>query len=160
TPDTQDAIFDFPGFTAIWSHREAALGEATSSSFVFYGTKGSLAISRTGFQITSDRAIRPEDAVPQFTTDGQPSGGVQRSRDASPAKLWTTNISDQSGNVLEQFQRHVRNFLDCIKSRQQPVSDLASGHRVSTLCHLANLSLRLGRSLAWDADKETIRGDD
>jgi predicted dehydrogenase len=161
TPDTQDAVFQFPNFTAVWSHRETSAGEpSNSSSFVFHGTKGSLAISRNGFAITSDRAIRPEDAVPQFTDGGQPTGGVPRSREAAPEKLWTTPLSDQTGNTLQQFQRHVRNFLDCIKTRQQPISDLASGHRVSTLCHLANLSLRLGRSLAWDAEKDAIRGDE
>jgi predicted dehydrogenase len=160
TPDTQDAIFDLPGCTAVWSHREAAQGEPAGSSFVFYGTKGSLSLSRSGFTITPDRVIRPENAVPQFTPDGQPVGGVARSREPADSKLWTTAITDQSGNQLDQFRRHVRNFLDCIKSREQPISDLASGHRVSTLCHLANLSLRLGRSLQWDGKAETIRGDD
>jgi predicted dehydrogenase len=160
TPDTQDALFQFPDFTAIWSLRETSAGEpSNSSSFIFYGTKGSLAISRNGFTVTSDRAIRPEDAVPQFTDGGQPVGGVGRTRATEPAKLWTTNITDQTGNTLQQFQLHVRNFLDCIKTRQQPISDLASGHRVSTLCHLANLSLRLGRSLAWDAEREIIQSD-
>jgi predicted dehydrogenase len=160
TPDTQDAVFDFPGFTALWSHREAAQGETAGSSFVFYGTKGSLAISRSGFTVTSDRAIRPEDAVPQFTDGGQPVGGVARSRERAEAQLWTSAMSDQTGNPADQFRRHVRNFLDCIKNRQQPISDLESGHRVATLCQLANLSLRLGRSVQWDAIAETIRGDE
>src|SRR4029079_10965924 len=122
TPDTQDAIFDFPGFTAAWSHREAAQGEPAGSGFVFFGTKGSLSISRSGFTVTPDRVIRPENAVPQFT-DGQPVGGVNRVRDSGELKLWTTAMSDKSGNQLDQFRRHVRNFLDCTKSRQQPVSD-------------------------------------
>jgi len=160
TPDTQDAIFDFPGFTAAWSHREAAQGEPSGSSFIFCGTKGSLSISRNGFTVTPDRMIRPENAVPQFTPDGQPVGGVARVREAAEAKLWTTAVSDQSGNQLDQFRRHVRNFLDCTKSREQPISDLESGHRVATICHLANLSLRLGRSLQWDAKEETIRGNE
>ncbi len=167
TPDTQDAIFDFagsafPGFTAAWSHREASQGERdpTGSGFVFHGTKGSLSLSRNGFTITPDRAIRPENAVPQFTDGGQPVGGVARSRDsAAEQKLWTTAMTYTSGNSLDQFRRHVRNFLDCIKTREQPISDLESGHRVSTLCHLANLSLRLGRSLQWDAKSETIPSD-
>jgi predicted dehydrogenase len=159
TPDTQDAIFDFPGFTAVWSHREAAQGEPTGPGFTFFGTKGSLSLSRNGFTITPDRAIRPENAVPQFTPDGQPVGGVARSREPMEAKLWTTALTDTSGNQLDQFRRHVRNFLDGIRSREQPISDLESGHRVSTLCHLANLSLRLGRSLQWDAKTETIPSD-
>ncbi|HZU35321.1 MAG TPA: hypothetical protein VFA18_05415, partial [Gemmataceae bacterium] len=54
---------------------------------------------------------------------------------------------------------HVRNFLDRVKSRHTPLSDLESGHRVATVCHLANLSLRLGRRLRWDAEREAIVGD-
>jgi predicted dehydrogenase len=156
TPDTQDAIFDFPGFTATWSHREASQGETAGSGLVFNGTKGSLSISRSGFTVTPDRQIRPEDAVPQFTEGGQPVGGVARSRDSSEARLWTTATTDRSGDSGDQFRRHARNFLDCIKSREQPVSDLASAHRVSTLCHLANLSLRTGQSLQWDEKGESV----
>ena len=159
TPDTQDAVFDFPGFTAAWSHREASQGEPAGSGLVFCGTKGSLSISRNGFTVTPDRMIRPEDAVPQFTEGGQPTGGVARAKQPAETKLWTTALSDKSGDSLDQFRRHARNFLDCTKSRQQPVSNLESGHRVATLCHLANLSLRLGRSLQWDAKAETIRND-
>jgi predicted dehydrogenase len=159
TPDTQDAIFDFGDYTAVWSHRETALGEPAGSSLVFCGTKGSLSISRSGFTITADKVIRPENAVPQFT-DGQPVGGVQRVREPVDAKLWTEPLEDKSGDSLDQFRRHVRNFLDCVKSRQTPISDLASGHRVATACHLANLSLRLGRSLAWNAQEETVVDDD
>ena len=51
------------------------------------------------------------------------------------------------------------NFLDCVQSRRDPISDLESGHRVATACHLANLSLRLGRKLRWDAGRETIVDD-
>jgi hypothetical protein len=96
--------------------------------------------------------------VPQFT-DAQPVGGVARQPDGEN-KLWTTAISDRRGDSLDQFRRHVRQFLDCVKRRKQPVSDLDSGQRVATWCHLANLSLRLGRSLHWDAVGETVRGDD
>jgi hypothetical protein len=46
-----------------------------------------------------------------------------------------------------------------MRSRQQPVTDLESGHRVVTACHLANLSLKTGRKLVWDAAKEEIAGD-
>lgn len=160
TPDTQDAIFEFPGFTAVWSHREAAQGEAAGPSLVFCGTKGSLSISRNGYTVTPDRVIRPEDAVPQFTEGGQPVGGVKRAAVPAENRLWTTAINDRRGNSQDQFTRHVRNFLDCVKSREPPVSDLASGQRVATYCHLANLSLRLGRSLHWNANLDTLLNDE
>jgi hypothetical protein len=53
----------------------------------------------------------------------------------------------------------VRNFLDAIKTRQRTVADVEDGHWTATACHLANMSLRLGRSLRWDPEKETIAGD-
>ncbi len=54
---------------------------------------------------------------------------------------------------------HAQHFLDCIKSRQRPVADVEDGHQVTTACHLANLSMKLGRKLRWDPEKEEIIGD-
>jgi hypothetical protein len=75
------------------------------------------------------------------------------------APFWTKAAREDTGDVKAQFRGHARNFLDCVKSRETPLSDLKSGHRVATMCHLANLSLRLGRSLRWDAKQETVAGD-
>ena len=72
---------------------------------------------------------------------------------------WTQALQDTSGDARDQLRRHARNFLDCVKSRGQPVSDLESGHRVATVCHLANLSLKLARRLRWDAAKEEVVDD-
>jgi predicted dehydrogenase len=158
TPDTQDALFEYPGFTATWSHREASAGTTKVPSIELLGTKGAMVISRNGFEITSDKKVRPQDLVPQFT-ESQPVGGVQRSSAGQSTGFWTTPVQDKSGSTSAQFLGHVRNFLDCVKARQQPISNLESGHRVSTACHLANLSLRLGRKLRWDASAEEIEGD-
>ena len=65
----------------------------------------------------------------------------------------------EPGSSDEQFDLHVRNFIDCIKSRQRPIADIEGGHRTTTACHLANLSFRLGRKLRWDVDKEEVPGD-
>jgi hypothetical protein len=46
-----------------------------------------------------------------------------------------------------------------VKSRKTPISDLASAHRTSVACHLGNLSLRLGRSLRWDAKAGAVLTD-
>ena len=54
---------------------------------------------------------------------------------------------------------HVRHFLDCVKSRQQPVENLEVGHHVSTVAHLGNLALRTGRKIVWDAQKERVVND-
>ena len=53
-----------------------------------------------------------------------------------------------------------RNFLDCVKSRQDPYFPVDIGHRVSTVCHLANISLLLGRKVQWDPEREIFPHDD
>jgi predicted dehydrogenase len=61
---------------------------------------------------------------------------------------------------LYQSDNHMGNFFACIKSRETPISDVVSQHRSVSACHLANISLRLGRKLRWDAAKEEFVGDD
>ncbi len=55
---------------------------------------------------------------------------------------------------------HMGNFIQCLRTREQPISDVFSHHRTLSTCHLANISLRLGRKLTWDPEKEQIVGDD
>ena len=158
TPDTQDAIFQFDGWTATWSHREASNGEEPPFSLELYGTKGSLGINRKMFRVIADKDVPSANTVPQFT-GAHPVGGPQSVKVKDPNKLRTKAITDRSGNGRTQFKDHVRNFLDCIKSRKQPISDLESGHRVATVCHLANLALRLGRPIKWSFKTESILED-
>jgi hypothetical protein len=68
-------------------------------------------------------------------------------------------MSDKSGDWKQQYIDHARNFVDCIKSRATPNSDLASSHWVSTTCHLANISTRTGRKVTWDHAANDIQGD-
>jgi predicted dehydrogenase len=58
------------------------------------------------------------------------------------------------------FVNHYRNFIECVKSRGTPVESVEIGHRVSTVCHLGNIAMKLDRKLRWDAKAETIIGDD
>ncbi|MBI1784861.1 hypothetical protein HYR69_06930, partial [Candidatus Sumerlaeota bacterium] len=49
---------------------------------------------------------------------------------------------------------HVRNFLDCIKSRKLPVSDIEIGYHSTVLCQLGNIACRTGETIHWDAKGE------
>ena len=55
---------------------------------------------------------------------------------------------------------HMENFFKCVKDRSEPVSDVFSHHRAMTTCHLANISIRLGRKLTWDPKTEQMVGDE
>jgi predicted dehydrogenase len=158
TPDRQDALFEYPGWTATWSHRECSRGADPAVGLEFCGTKGSLKISRKGFVITADPEFVPTEMLPRFGNAHPVGGPVTSGKQKTPATR-SGVFEDRSGDEYDQFKRHARNFLDCVKSRRAPVSDLESAHRVATACHLANLSLRLGRKLRWDPARECVSGD-
>ena len=60
---------------------------------------------------------------------------------------------------LDAIVNHMGNFFDCVASRRQPISDVESQHRSVSTCHLSNISMRVGRSIQWDARAETIIDD-
>jgi predicted dehydrogenase len=55
---------------------------------------------------------------------------------------------------------HMRNWIDCILSREKPRADIEIGHRSATVCHLGNIARWVGRKLQWDPAKETFVGDE
>jgi predicted dehydrogenase len=155
TPDTQDAIFQYPGFTCLVSIREASLGNRRNDGgFEFFGTKGSLSISRNGFEVFADQKIPSNNQIPPWS---KPAGHPPRVENFKP-EAWTEPVK-MAGNSDEQMELHARNFVDCIKSRQRPIADVEDGHYVSAACHLANVSMRLGRSIRYNPETEQVAGD-
>ena len=65
------------------------------------------------------------------------------------------------GSGSNDGHTHIRNFLDCTRSRKRPNADLETvGHPSSVLCHAGNISWRVGRTLVLDPATETFIGDD
>ncbi|MGA2255291.1 MAG: Gfo/Idh/MocA family oxidoreductase [Thermoguttaceae bacterium] len=62
--------------------------------------------------------------------------------------------------TVPNSDNHIRNWLDCIGSREKPNGDVEIGHRSATVCHLGNIARWAGRKLQWDPVKETFVGDD
>jgi hypothetical protein len=56
-------------------------------------------------------------------------------------------------------ETHEKNFLDCVKSRERPNSDVETGRLSTTLCHLGNISYKLGRDVHFDPKTETFTND-
>jgi hypothetical protein len=123
---------------------------------VFQGTKGAMILSRAGYEVVPSPKHEPVNIVAGII-GGHPVGGPQ-TVDEPEGRMWT-EPAKMEGDWVEQYVRHARNFLDCVKSRKTPVSDIESGHQVATACHLSNISLRTGRKIRWDAKKEEIVGD-
>jgi predicted dehydrogenase len=159
TPDNQDVLIDYPGFTGICQYREATAGRAGlgMGGVVFYGTRGMMSVGRGGYEVFPDRKVDPFGAMARIL-GGHPVGGPQPV-DEPRDQFWTEKEKDSSGDGAKDYVEHARNFLECIRSRQQPLADIESAHAVATTCHLANISLRVGRKITWDAKKEQIVGD-
>jgi predicted dehydrogenase len=160
TPDTQDAIWEYDGVLVEGSFREAggarraATGTSASLAGVqFVGTQGVLVVSRGAYEFVPDLKIVPESAIPPWSN---PAGHPQAAK--IEPKPYAEPKSEKSASA-EPIDLHARHFIDCVKSRQRPVSDVEDGHEVSVACHLANLSMKVGRKLAWDSRKEEVIGD-
>jgi hypothetical protein len=67
---------------------------------------------------------------------------------------------DNEQHVASANRAHQRDFLKAIASRGHPVADIEQGHISTASCILANLSMELGRSLTWDAEKQRVVGDE
>ncbi len=134
-PDHQVASFEFESFTAVWEHRQFAANNVDKGENVgcyFYGTKG---IFHMGW------------------IDGWKFYPVGRGQKVihEEAKL---HEPDQQ-NIPELWT----DFLNCIKTRRRPVCDIEIGHRSTNMSLLGMLSLKIGRSIEWDGEKEVIIGD-
>jgi len=63
-------------------------------------------------------------------------------------------------NVTSSYHRaHIRNFLDAVRARKDPIEPVEVGHRTASICHLGNIALLLGRKLHWNPDQERFVGD-
>ncbi len=132
TPDVQMVNFQFPKVVVTWTVSEIAEGPKGATIDV-YGSKGMMSLTRPGFQVTPEQVGSKGEKKPAM--------------EALKMKGADLNV------------QHARNFLDCVKSRKRPNADVEEGHRSAVMCHLGNISTRLGRSLKWDAAKEQVVGD-
>jgi predicted dehydrogenase len=56
-------------------------------------------------------------------------------------------------------ENHTANFIEGMKARKQPISDVWTHNRMLEICHLSNIAMRLNRALEWDPVKREIVGD-
>ena len=77
---------------------------------------------------------------------------------SNPPELVKEPIKDDDIH-LYRSDDHMRNWLDCIKSRKPCVADVEIGHRSATVCHLGNIARWTNRKLRWDPASETFPDD-
>ena len=139
-PDTMQVTYEFAsGALVTFSIFEATSGNLLPGGEIeLRGTKGTLYASESEYKIIPARAG-------QFQTWRESIQSEEQTRDD---ELLSDGSSGGSTGVL------VRNFLDCIKSRQTPLCTLEDGHRSTCFAHLGNIALWTKERLQWDPEQE------
>lgn len=129
-PDTINVVMEYPGQ---WSATfEATLAPGTRGAGIeFVGTEGSLQITREGYTFAPRRAEKGE-------TQGEK---VERK-------------ADEEGDPMTAA--HVRNFLDCMRTRERPNADVLIGHRSALASHLGNIAYVEKRRIVLDPIREEV----
>jgi predicted dehydrogenase len=109
----------------------------------YYGTNGTLIADRIGFEIYPERK-------PVARRDGSQNLNAPTEGYRMEAK----RVSAKDATDL-----HVKNFIECVRSRQTPNGDVEIGHRSTIVPHLGNIAFKTGRKLHWDPVKEVLVGD-
>jgi predicted dehydrogenase len=146
-PDTQTAVFDYGDLQVVWQHR--TWGDPPDPDYywgtTFYGDKGTLKIGMTSY-----------DFIPK-------GRGVQKIHRDVTLEL-DQYPDDRTEPGIETFaapgnRANMRDFMSCVASRGRPISDIEEGYISSASCILANMSMKLGRSLKWDSQAGQVVGD-
>lgn len=134
-PDTQVASFEFDTFTAVWEHRQYAANEAEKHPLgcYFYGTNGTFHMGWL-----DGWTFYPADKKKQIIHEGP------------------TLHEPDNQNIRELFA----DFLKHVKAGSRSMCDIEIGHRSTNMSLLGMLSLKLGRSIEWDGDRQVIVGDE
>ena len=77
---------------------------------------------------------------------------------ASDQRLWKQELKPDDERVYES-KGHVRNFIDCVKSRKETVCPVEMAIRCDTIAHMVNVAAQTGRPINWDPKAEAIVGD-
>jgi len=144
--DTQTATFDFGELKIVWNHR--TWGRAPDPDYpwgaTFYGDKGTLRASVMGYDFVAEGGGAPVHRDVTYELEQYPEDKTEK---------------DLEKHVAPAIRGHMKDFLSAIDRRTRPVADIEQGHISSASCILANLSMRLGRTLVWNADKGEVVGD-
>lgn len=160
TPDVLQITYEYPGFVlsyeASMMNDHGCGGRTPGKKYyltrtpddrphgmAFYGTKGTLFADRVGFE------VYPEPL-------GESGPGAVPSEGAAVERFRTERVEAAGADATAL---HLKNFIECVRSRQKPVADVEIGHRSTTVPHLGNIAFRTGHKIHWEAEREEIVDD-
>jgi predicted dehydrogenase len=145
--DAQTAVFDYGDLQVVWQHRR--FGPPPDPAYAwgatFHGENATLKASVMRYELLPNDGSAPVRRDVAYELDRFPEDRTEEGLEqhAAPA-----------------LRAHLANFLECRLSRQRPRADIEEGYVSTAACILANLSMKLGRTLEWDAAAGRVVGDD
>lgn len=135
-PDTLESIFEFKSGRLMLFGQYEASGHPMlqHGEFELRGTQGVIYAGGKDYRIFPERGGQFQDPAP---------------------RLEPRTVEDPAGNE-DLSTAHMRNFLDCIKTRERPNADIEDGHKSTIFAHLANIALATRSRVEWDAENERI----
>jgi myo-inositol 2-dehydrogenase/D-chiro-inositol 1-dehydrogenase len=114
-----------------------------------------------------------ENGISMYTSSGYPAGiryeGDEgwifvthvgdNTLDASDPKILNSEIKENEIHLYQSNEQHA-NWLDCIKSRKQPISPIEIGHRACTVCLISHIAMKVPGVLNWNPKTEQFTGND
>lgn len=141
TPDTLQVTYSYPSkFIATYEWRDGNQQSMfdKSGGILFCGHKGTMFLDRGGYKVVPEMLMKPDGAM----VNGRP----EREAAMEAAEVKATD----SGNL-----NHWANFLECVRTRQKPISDIEVCQHSTTTCLLGDVAYRSKMKLDWDASKWT-----
>ncbi len=147
TSDTQSVIFEYDELNCLWQHRSwgTPADPEYPWSLKIYGEKGTLMMSTMKY-----------DFVPVDKEDKRIHRDVVYERAQYPEDLSEKDIELHAAPAT---RGQMLDFLAAIDGQKRPVANIVEGHISTASCILANMSMKLGRPLAYDPEKGKIIGD-
>mgnify|MGYP001028986068 CR=1 FL=1 len=132
TPDTLEVLWEFDDYILSFSNRVYnGQVERNRYGIKFYGTLGTLYVDRTRYEVIPEKA----------------NGGCE------PKKVEGVFEGDMN-------KAHWQNFVECLKTRKDPISHVESAHNTAVVCHMGTCAYVAGGRLEWGADQERFYGRD
>jgi predicted dehydrogenase len=145
--DTQTAVFDFDDLAVTWQHR--TWGSSPDPQYpwgaTFYGDRGTLKASVYGYDFAPAEGGGAIHRDVAYEFEQYPEDRTEK---------------DLERHVAPAIRRHMLDFLAAVASRGRPVADVGEGHISTAACILANLAMKLGRTLTWDPQTQSVAGDE
>jgi predicted dehydrogenase len=147
TPDTLQITWEYPAFVATYESRECNGNSMYKHSYgiEFHGTDATMFLDRDGFEVFPEPMVEGD-----YREVHRPAEGKAEARELGKAP--TMKMERVDDGVLV----HVGNFLECMRTRKRPQTDIEYGQRSTTCCLLGNVALRTKEHIEWDVANQKL----